>query len=671
MIKQNGRAVGTRMGVALCMAGAFGAGASRISQAAPEAPLSEQDFFAEVPIVLSVSRLSQPVSEAPSAVTVIDRDMIRASGFREIADLMRLVPGYYVGYASGNDPIVAHGLTNTYFGRVQVLVDGRSVYTPTFGQVQWSTLPLSLGDVERIEVTRGPNAASHGANSFMGIINIITRHPSQERGGSVSLTSGDPDVRDAQARHAGQAGGWDYRVTFGHKEDSGFAARSDSQRLDHVSARGDYRLNNSDSLQVQGGYAGGTWGVGWHGEALDGPRERRVASGFSQVRWQRAYAPDDELSVQFYHAFHQNREQVLTSQVGALLPTIRRLEQDSQRFDLELQRIQGLGKTVRLVWGGSLRHDLIRAPLYLGTNDTRVVKLQRLFGHAEWQPAPAWTINAGTMLEHNDITGTDLAPRLSVSHHFDSRNTVRLGVSRAQRTPTLLEFAANYKETINTAGAPYVDQQYLSLGGLPPERVTTRELAWLGNYPSLGLALDVRLYHEDIRDIILADNSGTGSEPEKHWRFLSGNWIDRRGVETQLRWRQGGFLLTLAHGFMQTRDAGGVAANAGRDLKRTDPRHTFGGLLSYQFGRGFEGSVGYYYYDDMTPFGNTGDFIRAYSRKDVRLAKKFKFGAQHGEIALVTQNVGEPYRDFMWDPTKPQQSNDFARRTLVTLTTEF
>jgi len=666
MDKQNRRLVRKRVWVPLCLTGMIG-----MVHGASDAPLSEQEFLGEMPVVLSVSRLSQPASDAPSAVTVIDRDMIQASGFRELADVFRLVPGFYVGYVSGNDPVVSHGLTNPYFGRVQVLVDGRSVYTPSWGQVHWTLLPFSLEDVERIEVTRGPNAASYGANSFMGIINIITRHPSQDRGGMIAVRYGDPNVKDAMARYAGTAGGWDYRLSSGHKEDTGFESRNDNLRINHVSVRGDYRLNNADSLQVQGGYAGGTWGVGWFGEALDGPRDRQVASGFTQLRWQRIHAPDDEVSMQFYHAFHQAREQVQTPVFGAFLPTIRRLEDDSQRFDLEVQRIQSLRDGLRGVWGASVRQDRIYAPQYLGSDRTHVVNLQRLFAHVEWQPSPSWTVNSGAMIEHNDLTGTDLAPRLSVSHHFTPNHTVRLGVSRAQRTPTMLEYAANYKEIINTAGAPYVDQQYLSTGGLPPERVTTRELAYLGNFPRFGLAFDVRLYHEDIRDIILADNSPTAGLPDRYYLFLSGNWIDKRGVETQLRWRYGATQLSLAHSFTQTRDAGGTARDAGRDLKRADPRHTFGGIVAHQFGHGIEGSIGYYYYDDMTPFGNSSDFIRAYSRKDVRLAKKFKMAAQRGEIALVTQNVGEPYRDFMWDPTKPLQRNEFKRRTFVTLKTEF
>lgn len=49
-----------------------------------------------------------------------------------------------------------------------MLIDGRSVYRPGLASVDWSDLPLALQDVERIEVFRGPNTVSYGANALMG-----------------------------------------------------------------------------------------------------------------------------------------------------------------------------------------------------------------------------------------------------------------------------------------------------------------------------------------------------------------------------------------------------------------------------------------------------------------------------------------------------------------------
>ena len=87
--------------------------------------MSEREFLAEFPTVLSASRLRQDATETPQAVTVIDQEMIKASGAREFAELFRLVPGFtvsYVTYVKGLQPIVNyHGLGREFFSRLQVL----------------------------------------------------------------------------------------------------------------------------------------------------------------------------------------------------------------------------------------------------------------------------------------------------------------------------------------------------------------------------------------------------------------------------------------------------------------------------------------------------------------------------------------------------------------------
>jgi len=82
--------------------------------------LSEEAYWGEVPVI-----------DAPVAVTVIDRRMIEASGAREIPELFRMVPGFIVGYHNGHTPLVGYHMSDgRYSRRLQVLVDGRSIFTP-------------------------------------------------------------------------------------------------------------------------------------------------------------------------------------------------------------------------------------------------------------------------------------------------------------------------------------------------------------------------------------------------------------------------------------------------------------------------------------------------------------------------------------------------------------
>ncbi len=241
---------------------------------------SEQDFLQEFPVVLSASRLSQPLSEAPNAMTVIDRNMIVASGFRNLPDVFSLVPGMYVSYYSGAQPIVSyHGSTDQYARAMQVLIDGRSVYMPPLGTVDWAGLPITLDDIERIEVIRGPAAASYGANSVHGVINIITRDAGAIKGTRVAVTRGNKGVNDVIGQFGHNGERYDYRMTMAYKADNGYDDRTathfpsqsaadmnnsnDSNQARLLNYRGSFYPDSTNNFDVQLGVSRDIQGVGY------------------------------------------------------------------------------------------------------------------------------------------------------------------------------------------------------------------------------------------------------------------------------------------------------------------------------------------------------------------------------------------------------------------------
>ena len=93
-------------------------------------------------------------------MTVIDREMIEASSAINVAEVLRLVPGLQVTYAEGIEALSTYrGYADSYPRRMQVLIDGRSVYDPGLNGTVWSSIPLTLSQIEHIEVVRGSNAA--------------------------------------------------------------------------------------------------------------------------------------------------------------------------------------------------------------------------------------------------------------------------------------------------------------------------------------------------------------------------------------------------------------------------------------------------------------------------------------------------------------------------------
>ena len=140
-------------------------------------------LFEDMPLVLTASRMAQSALDAPASIFVIDREMIEASGFTEIHDLLRLVPGYLVtDWPDGQPSVVNHGLGDAYGNRLKVMLDGTAINNPLRGDVLWTDFPLRVDGIQRIEVIRGPNGASYGAGALQGVVNIITRSPVAESG---------------------------------------------------------------------------------------------------------------------------------------------------------------------------------------------------------------------------------------------------------------------------------------------------------------------------------------------------------------------------------------------------------------------------------------------------------------------------------------------------------
>lgn len=294
------------------------------------AEISEADFLDDLPVVLSVSRLSQPVNEAPAAVTVIDRDMITASGFRDIPDLLRLVPGFSVAYTRENTWAVGyHGMADAFSRRFQVLVDGRSIYSAAYGAVNWGELPLSIDDIERIEVVRGPNAATYGANAFLAVINVITKDPAQTQGSFAALQAGEQGMSGLSLRHGGSQGDLRYRLTLSAQTRDRFETHVldgsrpvslyEETRTYFINGRADYRVSATDELSVQFGLTEGDWQAGYSA-APEEPPGQDVSAQYLQLKYRRAYSVDDEWMVQAYFSRNALDSPHVTPLVPPLVP---------------------------------------------------------------------------------------------------------------------------------------------------------------------------------------------------------------------------------------------------------------------------------------------------------------------------------------------------------------
>ena len=145
-------------------------------------------------ILVTARKREESFVDVPSSLSVVGSEQLEAYGTHNLADLADSVPNLYVGTSNGVPQVSVRGLgtaaINTFFDyAVGLSVDGLSYQRP-------ESFELGYFDTQRVEVLRGPQGSFFGRNTTAGLINVISKGPSEEFEGSIS--AGFEDVTDEQ-----------------------------------------------------------------------------------------------------------------------------------------------------------------------------------------------------------------------------------------------------------------------------------------------------------------------------------------------------------------------------------------------------------------------------------------------------------------------------------------
>lgn len=171
--------------------------------------------------VSSASKEEESSFTSPLSSTVITHDELRTYGVSTIEEALRLVPGMIVSEKlNGVYDVQMRGLNNipdnnlilySECMNILVMIDGRVVHSYAIGTPSLDNLPISIEDIERLEVVRGATSALYGPNAVQGVINIITIKPDESR----TIASGN--VRGGKNNVQGE-------VALRHKFNSKFSS---------------------------------------------------------------------------------------------------------------------------------------------------------------------------------------------------------------------------------------------------------------------------------------------------------------------------------------------------------------------------------------------------------------------------------------------------------------
>lgn len=632
-------------------------------------------FNTEIPIVLSATRLAQPQTEAPAAITIIDRQMIKLSGAKEIPELFRLVPGMHVGYFRGNKPVVAYqGLSSEYPQGVQVLIDGRSVYSPLFGGVDWSTLPLTIEDIERIEVIRGANGSSFGSNAFQAVINITTSHAVQFNGFQVKTTLGERGYQRTLMRGGYSAGDLDIRITGSHTDDNGYKNNDDDTRQDLFTARIDYLVTPRDSLQLNIGVVNSlkeTRNPDTGLDPFDPPRYVDESNHSIHAKWERSTADEQLFITQISYTKHLNKDKVATffdatdMGLGFLGNVVTHLDYTTgyDRYDIEFEHQFQPLDALRVSWGLGSRNDRVYQPYWMDSKQKFDNSIQRIFSNVEWRPSDNVIINAGALWEHSQLSGDDLSPRIAINYLLTPTQSIRASISRATRAPVLAEnnFSADVSlESIDTPGLVLTQALLRGEAGLDPETVDSIELGYHGLFFNNALTLDIKLFRneydrlidttdQDVDAVLTLNGSPISTIDIGHEvkTFSNLHHANVNGYEVEINYRPDAKnLLHIGYAYNHT-NVGKVSNNDIKNILISIPKDIFNILAAHTFDNGIWSSAAFYYTGSME-YLDSGNPQGPMRRLDLNAGKAFNVSTDQSiDVSFTLQLALDKNKDFL------------------------
>lgn len=161
--------------------------------------------------------------ELPSGVTVITKEEIKALGITNIVDVMRLIPGMSVTQtATSRQNVSYHGTNSIFPRRTMVLVDGMSLHRVGNSSITWFSFPVSVDDIERVEIYRNHVYPKSGAKTLQATVNIITRHPADVTKNELVVREDTNDISQQSALLRAEVGNTQMYARFENSHNAGF-----------------------------------------------------------------------------------------------------------------------------------------------------------------------------------------------------------------------------------------------------------------------------------------------------------------------------------------------------------------------------------------------------------------------------------------------------------------
>ena len=500
------------------IAGALTVGMGYPAHAAEATDDSTQTYETEA-IVVTAGRSETAISDVPADVTLISRQQIERGNYKSISDALKGANINVVQKGFAAYPIINGD------SRVLVMVDGK--------KVNWDHLVVSgdtnavdvdqiaIGDVDRIEIVRGPNSSLYGERAVSGVINIITKRPTAGKPtGSVNMQLGSWGEKRASVNASGGDGKNSIKVGVAHERRRDFQYKnaygekrtfqnSDIKRTDYNV--GFDRIIGNDRLRLEFSRHEADDG---YGVSLKNPRtgassyqgrKNVIDTGYG-VTYMFGSEKEGEGTFLRYYRNESKSDGGFNSQYDHHL----------RRNSFEGQKLWMLGDKNMLIggflWAQEKIHEMSG---YVPMDASAVTKA--LFLEDDWQLGRGYALKLGSRLEHHSDFGTDVTSHISLNKKFDRKTHAYVSFGQAVNNPSL---KMRYANTPFWIGNPDLKQERSHTFTIGADSQVTRKWNVSGS-----------LYWSKVKNAL----NWVLASPRGYYQNVDTE--DRRGLELSTRYR--------------------------------------------------------------------------------------------------------------------------------------
>lgn len=520
-------------------------------------------------IVVTGARTPLTIDQIGSAVTIITRDDIERREARHVTDLLRSVPGFSVSNTGVTGSQAQVRVRGAEANHVLVLIDGVRANDPATGdEFRWEY--LSTGNIERIEIVRGPQSSLWGSDAVAAVIHIITRSEQPGSGVNGYAEGGSFNTNNAGLNGALRGDAWVLRGGIERLATDGSNASrvgSEKEDADLTTANLSANITASEALSFNLGLRSADAysqfdPVDYYvtGLPVDGDVATDVQTLYAQagVIFGRAGSRvSQQFNVRYFNSDNRNLvDGVLDSSTA------------SDRMTFAYQADIGVGENLLSLAFEREDTQFEQNGAVVFGDPNQIQNMDVTSAIAEFQGLSldrlTWIISVRA--DNNSDFDNAFNGRLSLAYELSQATTLRGSIGTGQKNPTFTERFG------------YFPGQFIGNPALKPERSISYELGVDQSFADDALQLQVSLFRQDLKDEI----DGFVFDPVS---FLSTaenmpGKSERSGIELAARWTLSESLGFSAHYTYTDSTEQDFLGNDVSELRR--PRHSGGVSLDFR-----------------------------------------------------------------------------------------